>query len=73
MGYFVCVSVPGIATPMPNIVSNCSRYSLVVANDICDVIAARYGISVADFRRWNPFVNSACTNLWLGALVCTKA
>lgn len=43
-----------------------------VANDICDVIAARYGITVADFRRWNPFVNSACTNLWLGALVCTK-
>ena len=28
---------------------------------------------LADFKRWNPFVNSGCTNLWLGALVCTKA
>lgn len=58
---------------MPNIVSSCSRYSLVIPNDSCDVIASRYGITVADFKRWNQYIDSGCTNLWLGALVCTNA
>ena len=31
------------------------------------------GITVANFRKWNTSINAGCTNLWLDALVCTKA
>ncbi|KAL2125946.1 hypothetical protein VTI74DRAFT_2157 [Chaetomium olivicolor] len=73
LDYYACVGVPGAATPMPDIVSNCSRYYLVVSGDGCDSIAQKNGITVANFRRWNPYINSACTNLWANALVCTNA
>ncbi|SPO01631.1 uncharacterized protein DNG_04305 [Cephalotrichum gorgonifer] len=65
--------LPGTATPMPGIVANCSRYYLVVSGDGCDSIAAKNGITVANFRRWNTFIDAACTNLWADALVCTNA
>ncbi|KAL8333673.1 hypothetical protein RB593_003386 [Gaeumannomyces tritici] len=73
LDYFACVGVPGAATPMPGIVSNCRRYSQVVSGDNCDALARNNGISVSDFKRWNTFLNSECTNLWADALVCTSA
>ncbi|KAM7214751.1 hypothetical protein V8F06_009823 [Rhypophila decipiens] len=72
LGAYACVGVPGAATPMPNIVSNCSRFSLVVSGDTCENIATKYFITVANFKKWNPYLNSQCSNLWLGALVCTN-
>ncbi|KAK1838776.1 LysM domain-containing protein-like protein 4 [Colletotrichum chrysophilum] len=71
--YYACVSIPGAATPMPGIVSNCSRFYKVVSGDSCDAIANKAGITVANFRKWNTQINSGCTNLWLDALVCTNA
>lgn len=71
--YYACVGVPGAETPMPGIVSNCSRFYKVVSGDSCDGIAQKQGITVANFRRWNTEINAGCTNLWLDALVCTKA
>ncbi|KAK1978616.1 hypothetical protein LZ30DRAFT_799936 [Colletotrichum cereale] len=71
--YYACVGTPGAATPMPGTVSNCTRFYKVVSGDSCDVIATKASITVANFRRWNTQLNSGCTNLWLDALVCTKA
>ncbi|KAM0331443.1 hypothetical protein ACHAQA_003119 [Verticillium albo-atrum] len=73
LDYYTCVGVPGAATPMPGIVSNCSRYYLVASGDSCDAIAQKAGVTVANFRRWNTSINSGCTNLWANALVCTNA
>lgn len=73
LGYYACVGVPGAAAPMPGIVSNCKRYSLVVSGDSCEIVSQRYGINVNDFKKWNTYINAQCTNIWLGALVCTSA
>lgn len=73
LDYYACVGVPGAATPMPDIVANCSRYCLVVSGDRCGSIATKNGITVANFRRWNTLINAACTNLWADVLVCTNA
>ncbi|KAJ8114046.1 hypothetical protein OPT61_g3980 [Boeremia exigua] len=73
MDYFACVGTPTAATPMPDIASGCTRYYQVVSGDSCDAIASKAGITVANFRKWNTSLNAGCTNLWLDALVCTKA
>ncbi|KAK4136081.1 carbohydrate-binding module family 50 protein [Trichocladium antarcticum] len=73
LDYYTCVGVPGAATPMPGIVGNCNRYYEVVSGDGCDSIAAKHSIAQSSFRHWNPFINASCTNLWVNALVCTKA
>ncbi|KJK66020.1 Lysine Motif is a small domain involved in binding peptidoglycan [Aspergillus parasiticus SU-1] len=46
--------------PLPNM----SQLSL------CDTIAAEYGISEAQFKDWNPSIDSNCSNLWLDYYVC---
>lgn len=58
---------------MPGIVSNYKRYTLVVSGDSCEVVSQRYGIHVNDFKKWNTYINAQCTNISLGALVCTSA
>jgi hypothetical protein len=73
VNYYSCVGVPGAATPMPGIVSNCSRFYQVVSGDNCEVIATKNSITVANFKRWNTYIDAACTNLWANALVCTAA
>ncbi|KAK0745455.1 hypothetical protein B0T18DRAFT_306414, partial [Schizothecium vesticola] len=70
LGYYAYVGVPGAATPIPGIVSNYKRYTLVVSGDSCEIVSQRYGINVNDFKKWNTYINAQCTNIWLGALVC---
>ena len=44
---------------MPGIVSNCDGFHQVASGDQCDTIAAKYGISEAQFRSWNTQVDSS--------------
>ncbi|KAH8703904.1 putative LysM domain protein [Talaromyces proteolyticus] len=84
LGYYVCVGVPGAVTTttsrtatstapspeMPSIVSNCKKFHLVKSGDTCATIEAASSITKAQFVSWNPAVDSACDNLWLGYYVC---
>ncbi|KAK3500590.1 hypothetical protein B0T13DRAFT_465759 [Neurospora crassa] len=86
LGYYVCVGVKGgsslpptttkpasssAPTPqMPNTVSNCKKFHKVVSGDGCWAIEQAAGISASDFAKWNPYVDAACDNLWLGYYVC---
>lgn len=75
LGYYVCVGVPGAASAgpspqMPNLASNCNRYYLVQSGDGCQAVERSAGISDAQFRSWNPTIDSGCDNLWLGYYVC---
>lgn len=54
----------------PGVPSNCDKFHLVASGDQCDTIEAKYGITHAQFKAWNPSVNSACSNLWLDYYVC---
>ncbi|KAL2023349.1 hypothetical protein VTK56DRAFT_3087 [Thermocarpiscus australiensis] len=81
LGYYVCVGVPGATTvappattttpsgpqpQMPNIVSNCKSFRLVQSGDSCYTIEQATGITLSQFRSWNPTVDASCDNLWLG-------
>ncbi|GAB1194476.1 hypothetical protein APSETT444_003722 [Aspergillus pseudonomiae] len=54
----------------PGLPSNCDKFHLVASGDQCDIIAAEYGISEAQFKDWNPSIDSNCSNLWLDYYVC---
>lgn len=53
-------------------VDNCDAFHLVVDGDGCAAIASKYGISVAQFQKWNPKIGTNCANLWLDAYVCVS-
>jgi len=65
----------GITTPTPTqegMASNCDRFHLVVSADRCNSIASTYGVSLADFYRWNPAVGDRCLSLWVDTFVCVR-
>ena len=43
----------------PGLPSNCDKFHLVASGDQCDIIAAEYGISEAQFKDWNPSIDSS--------------
>nr|CDP29028.1 Putative protein of unknown function [Podospora anserina S mat+] len=65
----------GIATPTPtqaSIVNNCDEFYFVAVGDTCEIIAAKHGITQAQFLSWNPSVGSTCTGLWANAYACVS-
>ncbi|KAL4879468.1 hypothetical protein BJY04DRAFT_220064 [Aspergillus karnatakaensis] len=68
-GYYYCVATE-LHQPMPGIISTCRRYYQVKAGDSCWSIQQQYGITAAQFSRWNPLVGSSCTSLWERYFVC---
>ncbi|KAG2016846.1 hypothetical protein GB937_006048 [Aspergillus fischeri] len=54
----------------PGLAANCDKFHLVASGDQCDTIEAKYGITDAQFKAWNPSINAQCTNLWLDYYVC---
>ena len=78
LDYNVCVHVPGAVnthgpTPqMPNLTSDCKKYHKVTDGENCPGIQKEAGgITLAQFRKWNPTVDAKCSNLWNGYYVCT--
>ncbi|KAK4665398.1 hypothetical protein QC763_401460 [Podospora pseudopauciseta] len=67
-------STPTNTSPqMPGLPSTCWLFHTVETGDTCEIIAASYGVTLAQFYAWNPEINSTCTNLWLGFAVCVGA
>ncbi|KAK2760453.1 LysM domain-containing protein [Colletotrichum kahawae] len=63
---------PSNSPAMPGLAANCNAFYKVSSGDQCGTIAAKHGISTAQFRSWNREVNADCTNLWLGYYVCVR-
>jgi len=62
------------ASTQPGSLCECRRWYKVRQGDTCQAIEQTYGISDADFQRWNPTVGgAACGALWLGYNVCVQA
>ncbi|KAL4961050.1 putative LysM domain protein [Aspergillus stella-maris] len=68
-GYYYCVATSDVA-PMPDTISTCAQWHQVASGDTCWDIQQQYGITAAQFGRWNPYVGSGCASLWLGYFVC---
>lgn len=80
-GYYLCTGVvggstqppPANPTPQPiqdGMVGNCKRFHFVQPGQNCDIISRQYGITVANFIRWNPAAGAACQGLWAQTYAC---
>jgi Pyruvate/2-oxoacid:ferredoxin oxidoreductase gamma subunit len=47
---------------MPGIVDNCDGFYKVSSGDQCGTIAAKHGISVAQFQSWNTEINGGTSS-----------
>ncbi|KAI0160918.1 carbohydrate-binding module family 50 protein [Hypoxylon sp. FL1284] len=75
----VCVGVEGTGTApppacpfptAPGLVADCADCYEVVEGDNCYVVTQAHGISLDDFRLWNPSLTADCNNLMLGYNYC---
>ncbi|KAF6828341.1 LysM domain-containing protein-like protein 5 [Colletotrichum musicola] len=80
-GYYLCTGVvggstqppPANPTPQPiqdGMVGNCKRFHFVQPGQNCDIISRQYGITVANFIRWNPAAGANCQGLWAQTYAC---
>jgi len=56
------ICIPPGGTP------TCTQTYYSVANDTCDSIGQKYGVSGAQIKTWNSFVT--CTDIWVGTPLC---
>jgi len=55
------------------IVGTCASYYYVTSADNCETVERKFGITDAEFRSWNTFIDTQCTNLWAGYYCCVSA
>lgn len=53
-------------------VDNCDAFYFVKADESCNDIATRHGITLAQFSTWNPKLGDGCGGLWAEAYVCVS-
>jgi LysM repeat protein len=51
---------------------DCTTTYVVQLGDTCDEVAAAWGLNTTIFYLNNPQLNSDCTNLYIGEVVCTS-
>lgn len=80
-GYYLCIGVEGTSTTPPpsnttpspiqnGMVGNCKTFHFVESGQNCEIIAAKYSITVVNFISWNPAAGSSCTGLWANTYAC---
>ncbi|KAF7334663.1 hypothetical protein MVEN_02296800 [Mycena venus] len=52
--------------------SGCSQTYTVVSGDTCSAIESKTGVSDAQLHSLNPAINSGCTNLQIGQVLCVS-
>lgn len=57
----------------PGAISTCKQWILVVSGDYCIEVENDVKISASQFLDWNPGLDAACSNLWLGYEYCIDA
>ncbi|RSL94257.1 hypothetical protein CEP52_012749 [Fusarium oligoseptatum] len=65
----------GVETPdpvQPGIVSNCDKFYLVQKGEGCASIAAKHGITLAQFTTWNSETGANCAGLWADTYACVS-
>ncbi|KAK0546720.1 hypothetical protein OC846_005150 [Tilletia horrida] len=53
--------------------ANCTKYYTVQSNDNCGTICSAFKITQAMFNKYNPEINSGCTNLQGGLAYCVAS
>lgn len=63
----------GIETPLPiqsGMTKSCDKFHFVKTNQGCAAIVSQYGITLANFYKWNPAVGSDCRGMWSNTYAC---
>ncbi|KAJ4230945.1 hypothetical protein NW759_002928 [Fusarium solani] len=75
--FVVLLGVSGAADSKPGsdtlkgIASNCNAFHTVKKGDDCDTVVSEYGITRAEFLKWNPAVSKDCSkNFWVTYAYC---
>ncbi|KAJ7622231.1 RlpA-like double-psi beta-barrel-protein domain-containing protein-containing protein [Roridomyces roridus] len=58
------------ATPLLEARQSCTSSYTVVSGDFCNLISQKTGVAVATIESLNPSINSGCTNLQIGQVLC---
>jgi LysM repeat protein len=66
---FACQTLEAPVEP-PTVVASCPRLYEVLQGDNCFKIATKLGTTVAKIFSLNPSINSGCTNLAIGQVLC---
>ncbi|TVY18105.1 LysM domain-containing protein [Lachnellula arida] len=61
------------AEKYPYAVSSCKSWYTIVANDYCELVEQKFGITAAELQEWNAQLEDDCSNLWLGYQYCVGA
>ncbi|KAK8102996.1 hypothetical protein PG984_016142 [Apiospora sp. TS-2023a] len=51
-------------------ISECGAYYLVAPGDDCFTVTQRFSLAAGQLWEWNPYLDAACSNLWLDYDVC---
>ncbi|KAJ3986244.1 hypothetical protein F5890DRAFT_1505360 [Lentinula detonsa] len=51
----------------------CASNYTVQQGDFCQTIAAQFNVTISDLEAANPSINSGCTNLAIGEVLCIPA
>ncbi|TVY33953.1 hypothetical protein LSUB1_G007341 [Lachnellula subtilissima] len=65
--------VSSTADKYPYATSSCKSWYTVVANDYCELVEQKFGITAAELQGWNAQLEDDCSNLWLGYQYCVSA
>jgi LysM repeat protein len=57
----------------PGSICQCKRWYKPTDKEFCADIQKKFGITAAQFNKWNPEVGSGCGGLWKGYYVCVQA
>ncbi|CRG89961.1 hypothetical protein PISL3812_07001 [Talaromyces islandicus] len=57
----------------PQAAASCQKYYTVESGDYCLQVEAKVGITASQLQDWNPGLDEACSNLWLGYQYCIQA
>ena len=52
---------------------DCYNWYTVKSGDTCSAIVTSYGITLAQFRSWNTYINAGCTNFFLNYAYCVSS
>lgn len=67
-------SSPSSSAPVyPHAATSCQKYYTVESGDYCLEVEAKVGITPSQLQGWNPGLDEACSNLWLGYQYCIQA
>ncbi|KAI4694249.1 uncharacterized protein J4E84_002831 [Alternaria hordeiaustralica] len=65
----------GISTPLPTqsgMVTNCNKFHWIARGVTCNQVISYQKISLADFVKWNPTVDSDCSGMQSDVNVCVS-